>query len=315
VPGAILDIEVSKYSADHYRVTASFILNTTDNRGENDLKRVALADSTFHNREVLGIFHSNQRRHLMRLSVAKNVGLFVLAVLGIASRSNAGIITVPPGLSPGSQYRLVFVTADPYNPTSSNIADYNTRVNNEANNLDGDTGSLLAGLDATWFAIASTPTVNAIDNIGEDPGVPIYDLFGDLIAFDAEPGRGGIFDPGTIATPIYDALGIQVSERGTVCPNGFAWTGTQPMSGLGMPGDTLGSPDVIVYGLCDVGEQPAIDYNVVDYRPYSLYAVSDVLTAQTPESPTWVMLIAGGALILVLRRLAIFLAPRLTRTP
>ena len=210
------------------------------------------------------------------------------------------ILTVPPSLAPGSQYRLVFVTADPYEPMSSNIADYNTDVNNEANNLGGDTGSLLAGLGATWEAIASTASVNAIDNIGEDPGIPIYDLYGHLIAFDAQAGIGGIFDPGTIATPIYDAFGIQVSEQGTVCPIGFVWTGTLAPSGVGAAGYTLGTSTPIA-GLCTVGETPAIDYSPSgDYRPWALYAISDVLTVpanETPEPSTAGMVIASGALL------------------
>ena len=61
----------------------------------------------------------------MRLSFVKNMGLLVLAVVGIASRADAGIITVPPDLAPGSQYRLVFVTAGTYNATSSSISTYN----------------------------------------------------------------------------------------------------------------------------------------------------------------------------------------------
>src|ERR1039458_6718552 len=70
--------------------------------------------------------------NVMRLSFVKNMGLLVLAVMGLASRSSAGlIVTVPPSLAPGSQYRLVFVTADTYTATSSSITDYNNDVNTD----------------------------------------------------------------------------------------------------------------------------------------------------------------------------------------
>ena len=106
----------------------------------------------------------------MRLSIVKNVGPLVLAVVGIASRVDAGIITVPPGLAPGSQYRLAFETADTYNAESSSIGVYNSEVNTEA-----DAVAALAALGTTWLVIGSTDAVFASDNIGFQAGVPIYD--------------------------------------------------------------------------------------------------------------------------------------------
>src|ERR1700691_3090601 len=108
-------------------------------------------------------------RNVEGAALARTLGLLALAVAAIASRSYADSITVvPAGLAPGSQYRLVFWTADTYTATDSNIADYNAEVNAEANEVPS-----LAALDTTWRVIGSTPTVNAIDNIGQDPGVPI----------------------------------------------------------------------------------------------------------------------------------------------
>src|ERR1035441_11041870 len=78
--------------------------------------------------------------------------VLAVAVVGMASRSAAGtIVTIPSSLAPGSQYRLVFVTADTYTATSSNIAVYNTDVNNEANTI-----AALAALGTTWTVIGST---------------------------------------------------------------------------------------------------------------------------------------------------------------
>ena len=49
--------------------------------------------------------------------------------------------------------------------TSSNIADYNNFVNAQAG------GATYNGQVVTWVAIASTPTVNAIDNVGQTPAL------------------------------------------------------------------------------------------------------------------------------------------------
>src|ERR1035441_421237 len=151
--------------------------------------------------------------------------VLAVAVVGLAANCAAdGIITVPPSLAPGSQYRLVFVTADFYTATrfffgvfvtadfytatSSNIGDYNTDVNNGANNLAGDTGSLLAPLGTSWLDIGSTATVNAIDNIGIDSGVPIYDLEGNLVANDAGTGVGGMFSGSLFSSISTTELGV-----------------------------------------------------------------------------------------------------------
>jgi hypothetical protein len=53
-----------------------------------------------------------------------------LATLG-TSAAQAALVVVPPGLNPGDQYRLVFVTAGTRNATSSDINDYNTFVTNQ----------------------------------------------------------------------------------------------------------------------------------------------------------------------------------------
>ena len=75
------------------------------------------------------------------------------------------VLTTPAGLSPGDHFRFVFVTDGTTTATSSNINDYNTFVTEQAG------GATYNGQPITWVAIASTPTVNAIDNVGltQDP--------------------------------------------------------------------------------------------------------------------------------------------------
>jgi hypothetical protein len=69
------------------------------------------------------------------------------------------VTTIPPGLSPGDQYHLIFLTSGTRDATSSNIADYDAFVTDQAN-----LSPVLAALGTTWRALGSTGTANAIDN-------------------------------------------------------------------------------------------------------------------------------------------------------
>jgi hypothetical protein len=79
----------------------------------------------------------------------------------------------------GDTYRLAFISSTTITATSSNIADYNTLVQNAAN---------AAGLGAaTWKAFVSTATVDAKDNCSMnvgDPEIAIYRMDGTLCEFD-----------------------------------------------------------------------------------------------------------------------------------
>src|ERR1039458_7016621 len=227
--------------------------------------------------------------------------VLAVAVVGLAANCAAdGIITVPPSLAPGSQYRLVFVTADFYTATSSNIGDYNTDVNNGANNLAGDTGSLLAPLGTSWLDIGSTATVNAIDNIGIDSGVPIYDLEGNLIANDAGTEAGGLIGSNPIFSPImFTELGTYLY---TLVWTGSTWEGdTSAGSALGDPGDVIYGVD----GLTNDHQWITAGFDSPsDGALNGLYGISEVLTvpSATPEPSTTAMVILAGALTFFARR-------------
>lgn len=112
----------------------------------------------------------------MRSSLRQVHVAFLGLVLG-ATFADAAAITLPPGLSPGATYRLVFVTAGTRDALSTNIADYNSFVTTQAN-LNAD----LLALGTTWKAIGSTATVTAASNIGGVNASDIYNLFGELVA-------------------------------------------------------------------------------------------------------------------------------------
>ncbi|GBL15778.1 hypothetical protein MTo_03094 [Microcystis aeruginosa NIES-1211] len=117
-----------------------------------------------------------------------------LATLATASAAQAALVVVPPGLAPGAQYRLVFVTSGARDAQSTDINDYNTFVTNQAtfgtSDIDTalDTALYAAGFDPntiTWKAIGSTASVAARDNTGTNPsslGVPIYLIDGNRVA-------------------------------------------------------------------------------------------------------------------------------------
>jgi len=99
--------------------------------------------------------------------------MLMFAVVGLSSRTQAaGIVTVP-ALAPGSQYRLIFLTAGTTAATSTTIATYNTFVTNLATGVP-------ALPTTTWTAIGTTDSLNAITNIGANTGVPVYNLGGNL---------------------------------------------------------------------------------------------------------------------------------------
>lgn len=212
--------------------------------------------------------------------------LGLLLVVGASAAQAQSIITVPTGLSPGDQYRLLFVTSTKRDATSSNIADYNSFVSAVANSVPA-----LASLGTTWKAVASTSTVSALANTGTDwtpagpTGVPIFLLNNTKLANDYDnlwnvTGR-------LLQQPI-------ITEKGVVFNLGaqIAWTGTS-----GQPGQQGLSayPGALSFSLGGIhplwGRMTSTDNLWVDGNTTSpdeslpLYAISGVLTVPNLDSP------------------------------
>jgi len=199
--------------------------------------------------------------------------MLLSAAFALCGSMHAGIITVPPALAPGAQYRLVFVTSDATNALSSVIADYNAFVTSEANSI-----AALANLSTTWTVIASTPTVNAVVNVGATGNaIGIYRLDGALVA----PNTTSMFS-GSLSNAVL------LNQNGTQNSSGTVWTGSSPNGirdfGLGhstSQADFGGSTAADHYWLSS-------DTFPTDYQ-FSVYAISGVLTAPgtaTPEPST-----------------------------
>src|SRR5262245_58387609 len=132
--------------------------------------------------------------------------------VGAGSRVEAGGITLstPAGLTPGESFRFVFVTDGTMTATSSNIADYNSFVNAQAR------GHTYNGSVVTWKAIGSTATVNAIDNVGQQPIVGVFLADGTLVT------------NSTTTTGLWSGtLSHEINEDLSSAPQfAFVWTGT-----------------------------------------------------------------------------------------
>lgn len=205
--------------------------------------------------------------------------LFAFAVGAV----HATPIVVPPGLAPGSQYRLAFVTAGTRNAGSSQIADYNLFVTTEANLSSG-----LAALGTSWAVIGSTSAKYAYDNIGGNFTIPIYNLAGQLVA----TGATDLWD-GTIANPIgWNQYGASYS--GTVF-TGTTFDGSGSSFGLGSPSVTTGSSSLVVAFWISGPTSPST-------LTHPFYAISGTLTVPTPEPSALGMTILSLVLGLVLNQ-------------
>ncbi|MGA2269602.1 MAG: PEP-CTERM sorting domain-containing protein [Bryobacteraceae bacterium] len=227
----------------------------------------------------------------MRLFGVNHLVLLVLAVVGIASRSDANIITVPPGLSPGETYRLVFVTADTTTATSTNIADYNDFVTSEANDV-----AALAALRATWMVIGSTESVSAVTNIGPS-SAGIYTLDGAEVA----TSTAALFS--TITTPLLSP--IDITQYGSpIMYEVFAWTGAK-YDGTHFTDLALGDPTAEIGCIQDtsIGYLDCFPNNPQNWQ-FPQYAISSELTVggATPEPGTIALTALGGAMLFLARR-------------
>jgi hypothetical protein len=198
--------------------------------------------------------------------------ILAIAAFAVASHAaSAAVVTIPTGLNPGDQYRLTFVTSATRDATSTNIADYNAFVTSAVNSVPA-----LAALGTTWRAIASTHSIDARDNTGTnwtvDPvGVPIYALSDSLVA--------------TSNLDFWDgshAISLRVTEMDTLIDRDV-WTGSTID---GTEYYALGESFQSHYGRSTSAASPWIHYyQLNNFYPASLYAMSDVLTVPAVPEP------------------------------
>jgi len=230
--------------------------------------------------------------------VVFSVGLAaVIGALAVPTAATPISINTPAGLNPGDRFRIAFVTRATTTGSSSNIASYNLFVNTAAG------GATYNGSAVTFYAIGSTATVNAYDNIRSTTmNDPVYLAGGALVA-PSITGANGLWSgalvnriatdiDGTVVSPngngndVYVYTGSLVDGTASSEPLGYLLPGAPPFF-LTSTGKATGGTDAA--WIRDGGGSNA-DFS------RSLYGISETLTvAPVPEPSTYVMALAGLA--------------------
>ncbi len=218
------------------------------------------------------------KRHVL---LSMTLALFCLA----APHASAAPILTPPGLLPGQEYQLAFISSEAIpNAMSSNINDYNNFVQGVA---AGAGLTTINGQSVTWHAIGSTATVNA--NANALVLFPVYNLGGQNVA----TGFTDMWD-GNLNNP------INFDQSGNLL-NNLVYTGSNS-DGTAHPLFPLGSLNGnTVVGFSGSTGSNWIVTGAVNYNaPLPLYALSDPITvpfpapvAAIPEPSTLSILAAG----------------------
>lgn len=213
---------------------------------------------------------------------------FAALLLPFSAAEVAAAPYVPPGLTPGSTYHLVFVSRDARDGISTNITDYNNFVQAQAALNPTLTGT---NMGVTYRAIASTATDSALSNA--PISAPVYNFNGQLVANNSIDMWNG-----TLANAIfYDQF------ANTGFPD--VWSGTD-QNGNPVGGSEMGTANPHT-GLANLSTSRWIDdSNSPQNVPAALYALSQELTfpfqsSVTPE-PSTMVLCAIGLVALCARR-------------
>jgi hypothetical protein len=235
-------------------------------------------------------------------------GCLIVLLLEGANLVRGDSIILPSNLVSGSQYQLIFVTADTKAATSAEIGDYNTFVTDQAAALSSKLPP-----DVTWYALASTETTDAKSNAilaGADDGIPIYNTHGELIA-------NGISDlwesniNGKIQHAVkYDQFGDALPDE-TIVWTGSKSNGTKKylpgsLAGpLGSPAPAESDDPHVVFGSSTSTTGTWMNRGgLVDFSEWhSLYALSSPITA-IPEPGTPTLLCMGAAVFAFFRKKA-----------
>jgi hypothetical protein len=215
------------------------------------------------------------------------------SALGIGAKADI-TITTPAGLSPGDQFRIVFVTDGSTTSTYINI--YDCVVNTDVTNAGG---VFYNGQSITnWLAIASTATVNAIDHIGSSANSPVYDIADNRVASSTTAGSGGLWSGSLLSPIVKDLQGTNITA--------FVWTGTQT-DGTADPSLPLGStnPSGAVTGVSTKINNEWIDsLSTPTAINQFIYGISPILTVPgssgtvVPE-PSTAIVAAFGAVAFI----------------
>jgi hypothetical protein len=209
--------------------------------------------------------------------------LIFAAIAAVALSATHLMATTLPSLPPGSQYQIVFVTADTTLATNSDIEYYNSFVTAEANS-----NSILASLGVQWKAVASTAARNAITN-APSSGLPVYNTAGLEVASAAT----GLYTLDLLNPIAYDQNGASLA---TYVYTGSFYTGQRFQGNL---------PGGLGQALPEIGRSDAppphdgqwMEYgsNFISSNQWPVYALSEPITVPEPAAFT----LFGSSLLLL----------------
>jgi hypothetical protein len=219
--------------------------------------------------------------------------LLTAVTLLVSCLESAAIVTVPAGLNPGDQYRLVYVTTSITTALSTDMSYYNGVVQSDVA-LSAEL-SALAPISG-WTVIGSSFPVSANTNTSTLPGtdgsgISIFNLGGEILA----TSYADLWDGSLINSVSFDRSGSIASSN--------VWTGTGA-DGEAFSSTSLGNGGAL--GLVRIGVPSSTSAtwinnggdNIGDLRP--LYAISPILTvAAIPEPATSALLLGLAGLIAV----------------
>ncbi len=202
----------------------------------------------------------------------------------------AGLVSIntPAGLAPGDHFRIAFVTGSTTTDiSSSDIASYNLFVNTAAG------GATYNGSAVTFYAIGSTATVNAYDNIHSTTmNDPVYLAGGALVA-PSITGANGLWSGALVNRIATDIDGTVVSPEaqggdrrvftGTLVDGTVSSTplGSYQSGFFGAPGYFKASNGQAT-GYTDAAWISTGGF-ANQYAPSSFYGISETLTVAAPS--------------------------------
>jgi hypothetical protein len=195
-------------------------------------------------------------------------------------------INTPAGLNPGDRFRIAFVTGTTSTALSADIASYNLFVNTAAG------GATYNGSAVTFYAIGSTATVNAYDNIfSTTMNDSVYLADGTLVA-PSITGANGLWSGALVNRIATDIDGTVISPsngQDTIVFTGTRVDGTVSTKPFGFSfiDIDIGDPFYMTSAGQATGYTDAawIDSGGSngDY-PRALYGISETLTVAAPSS-------------------------------
>ncbi len=182
-------------------------------------------------------------------------------------------LMTPAGLSPGESFRFAFLTDGTTTATNPSIEYYNSFVTTQAG------GATYNGSVVSWLAMGSTPDVDAITNIDQQPIVGVFLANGTIVT--PTTTLAGLWS-GQLENP------IDLDLSSVMQPHSHPWTGTES-NGTHAP-DALGPLGLeSLAGYSEMKNQFWVDFIPESHaNSFPMYGISQVLVVPNavPEPST-----------------------------